>query len=423
MGDVEATAVIDTTRGRAGRAAQQALGGLPRPFWVLWTGTLINRLGFFVEPFMALYLSSARHLPLTTVGAVLASYGAGSVSSQLIGGALTDRIGRRATLTFGMLANAAALLGLGYARGLPSLVVASVALGVTIDMYRPAASALVADLVPAADRARAYGLLFWAVNLGFSVAMVLGGTLARAGFTSLFWIDAVTCAVFGLLVWRALPETLPAAREDGAAHERGGFATALSDPVLVSFTLLTLLVMCVYMQAYTTLPLAITRAGLSPQAYGIAMAVNGLVIVAAQPVAGAWLQRRDHVTILTCGIVFTGLGFGLMALASTVWQYAACVAVWTVGEILDNAAASAVLAGLAPARLRGRYNGVFGLAFSLGYLIAPIAGTRLLAHGGPVLWTACAAACAVAAAWQLALGPAIRRREGDAGAVATGRSG
>jgi MFS family permease len=81
------------------------------------------------------------------------------------------------------------------------------------------------------------------------------------------------------------------------------------------------------------------------------------------------------------------------------------------------------LPGLVPPRLRGRYNRVFGLAFSLGYLIAPIAGTRLLAHGGPVLWTACAAACAVAAAWQLALGPAIRRREGDAGAVATGRSG
>ena len=114
------------------------------------------------------------------------------------------------------------------------------------------------------------------------------------------------------------------------------------------------------------------------------------MIVAAQPVAGAWLQRRDHTLVLTGGIVCTGLGFGLTALASATWQYAACVAVWT---------------------------------FSLGYLIAPIAGTRLLAHGGPALWLSCAAACAVAAAWQLALGPAIRRREGDAGAVATGRSG
>jgi MFS family permease len=340
---------------------------------------------------------------------------------QLAGGVLTDRLGRRATLTAGMLANAAALLGLGYARGLAPLFAASVAVGVTIDMYRPAAAALVADLVPAADRARAYGLIFWAVNLGFSVAMVLGGTLARTGFTTLFWIDAVTCAACGLLVWRAVPETLPATREGEAA--RGGFAAALRDPLLVSFTLLTLLVMCVYMQAYTTLPLAMTGSGLPPRDYGIAIAVNGLVIVAVQPVAGAWLSRRDHTAVLACGIVCTGLGFGLTALASATWQYAACVAVWTIGEILNGAVASAVIAALAPPRLRGRYNGVFGLAFSLGYLIAPLAGTRLLAHGPPVLWLACAATCGVAAAWQLALGPAIRRRERDAGTGATFRSG
>jgi hypothetical protein len=75
MGDVDATAVVDTSRGRAARAAQQALGGLPRPFWVLWTEPLVNRLGFFVEPSLVLYLSSARHLALAEVGAVLASYG------------------------------------------------------------------------------------------------------------------------------------------------------------------------------------------------------------------------------------------------------------------------------------------------------------------------------------------------------------
>jgi len=49
-------------------------------------------------------------------------------------------------------------------------------------------------------------------------------------------------------------------------------------------------------------------------------------------------------------------------------------------------------------------------------------GTRLLAHGQPVLWLSCAGACAVAAAWQVALGPAIRRREGTAEGGATDRS-
>jgi MFS family permease len=419
---MEATTVAPAPAARGARrpvwvAAQRAVGGLPRPFWVLWTGTLINRLGMFVEPFLALYLSGSRHLSLTLVGGVLASYGAGSVFSQLIGGALADRIGRRATLTAGMLANAAALLGLGYARGLWPLVGAAAAVGVTVDVYRPASSALVADLVPAAQRTRAFGLLFWAVNLGFSVAMVLGGTLARAGFTPLFWADAATCAVFGLLVWRAVPETLPAAHPD--EHRDGGFRDVLRDRLLVSFFLVMLIATSVYMQAYTTLPLAMSGSGLPAQAYGFAMAVNGIVIVALQPVAGAWLERLDHARVIACGIVFFGVGYGLTALASTTWQYASCVGIWTIGEILANGTAVAVVSGLAPPRLRGRYNGVFGLAFSLGYLIAPIAGTRLLAHGRPALWLSCAAACAVAAAWQLALGPAIRRRQRAAEGSAT----
>jgi dipeptide/tripeptide permease len=94
-----------------------------------------------------------------------------------------------------------------------------------------------------------------------------------------------------------------------------------------------------------------------------------------------------------------------------VGQYAACVAVWAVGEILITNIAPVVVAALAPERLRGRYSGVFGMTFSLGYLIAPLAGTRLLAAGRPVLWLCCAALCAVVAVAQLALGPAIRRRE------------
>jgi MFS family permease len=302
-----------------------------------------------------------------------------------------------------------------------SLIAASAAVGLAVDMYRPASSALVADMVPAAERTRAYGLLFWAVNLGFSVAMVLGGTLARAGFAPLFWADAFTCAVFGVLVWRAVPETLPAARDAGA-KAGGGFATVARDPLFVAFVLLILVAECVYMQAYTTLPLAMSGSGLPAQAYGLAMAVNGIVIVAVQPVTGAWLGRADKATMIACGIGLFGLGFGLTALASATWEYAVCVAIWTLGEILTNATAFALVAELAPPRLRGRYNGIFGLAFSVGYLIAPLAGTRLLAHGRPALWLSCAGVCAAAAAGQLALGPAFRRREAAAGAGATDRS-
>src|SRR5258708_39536330 len=70
-------------------------GGLPRLFWVLWTGILINRLGTLVEPFLGVYLVAVRGFSVTAAGAVLAVYALGSMVSQILGGWLADRLGRR----------------------------------------------------------------------------------------------------------------------------------------------------------------------------------------------------------------------------------------------------------------------------------------------------------------------------------------
>ena len=359
------------------------LGGLPKSFWVLWTGTLVNRLGTMVLPFLALYLTSGRGLSVATAGTMLALLGVGQVFSQLIGGALADRIGRRATLTGGMLATGAIMLVLGYVERLELIAAAALVLGLALDVFRPATQSIVADLVPGADRTRAFGLLLWAINLGFSIAMVLGGTMARAGFTTLFWVDAVTCALFGLLVWRAVPET----RGGGRSREPGGFADVVRDRVMVGLMLVSLMVAFVFLQSLATLPLAMREDGLSPAAYGLVMAVNGIVIVIVQPLVGHRLGRWDPSRVLTFGILLTGLGFGATALASTTLTYAACAVFWTLGEIVIQSVGVAIVAELAPSHLRGRYNGAYGTAAGLAAFVAPLGGTQLLVLGAPVLWT------------------------------------
>jgi MFS family permease len=147
---------------------------------------------------------------------------------------------------------------------------------------------------------------------------------------------------------------LPAATAGADGHQADGVGgargqehcgTVLRDRLLVSCFLLMLIETSVYMQAFTTLP------------YGFAMAVNGIVIVALQPVAGAWLGRHDHATVIACGIAFLGLGYALTALASTTWEYAGSVGVWTIGEILANATAVAVVSAMAPPRARSRRRG------------------------------------------------------------------
>ena len=75
-----------------------SLAGLPSGFWWLWSSTLVNRLGTFVYPFLTLYLTATRGYSPATAGLVVSSYGIGSMAGSLLGGELSDRVGRRATL-------------------------------------------------------------------------------------------------------------------------------------------------------------------------------------------------------------------------------------------------------------------------------------------------------------------------------------
>jgi MFS family permease len=374
---------------------------------VLFSGTLINRLGYVIEPFLALYLVRGRELPITTVGYVVAAFGLGAFASQPIGGYLADRVGRRLTIVGGLVGSAAAFLTLGAARDIWALTGAAVLAGLMIDLYRPAVAALVADLVPPEDRPRAFGLLHWAINVGVSAAGILGGFLAQRSYWLLFALDALTCLVFAVMAWRALPETRPLP----APGHGGGYATALTDRLLVALALLTLVDAAVYLQSFLALPLAMSADGLGPAAYGIVLAVNPIVLIVLSPLALPWLTGLPPVPVYAASSLVTGIGFWLTAFADSLAAYAGTVVVWTLGEIAFTAVWPAIVTGIAPEGLRGRYHGVIGLAYGGAAFIAPLVGARVLHDlGSGAVWTGCLIASVVTGAGIVALGPQLRIR-------------
>ncbi|HEX4222992.1 MAG TPA: hypothetical protein VHZ97_11550 [Pseudonocardiaceae bacterium] len=129
-----------------------------------------------------------------------------------------------------------------------------------------------------------------------------------------------------------------------------------------------------------------------------------------QPLLIGWLGRFDHTKVAAIGMALVGTGFGLTVFASSLPSYVGVVLVWTIGEILFAGFRPTITANLAPAHLRGRYSGVYGFAWSMSSLVAPLLGTTLLNRSAATLWLACALIGLVAAAGQLLLGPAIRRR-------------
>ena len=396
-------------RGRFASVWTARVGGLPRTFWVVLAGQLVNRLGGFVQPFLALYLAEARGLSLSQVGAVLAAYGLGGIASQGIGGTLTDRIGRRSTLLAGMLSSAATLMLLGAARGFGLLLVAALVAGTSVELYRPAAAAVIADVVPSRDRPRAYGLWFWVINLGFSGAALMGGLAADLGYTWLFVIDAASCLAFAVVIARAVPETRPAATPGSAAG--GGFGGVLRDRLMMALCGTNLLLALVFMQAFFTLPLVMRSDGLSPAVYGAVLALNGVAIVLLQPVVLPWLTRLDRSTVLAVAQGLTGAGFALFAFADSAVAYGVVVVVFTLGEIGNASVASALVADLAPDHARGRYQGTYGATFGLAAMVAPLAGTLTLEHVGEgALWLGCLTAGVAMAVAQLLMRPAVLAR-------------
>ncbi|WBC12660.1 MFS transporter [Micromonospora sp. WMMA1998] len=402
---------------------QETAGGLPRAFWYLWTGTLINRLGSFILVFLAIYLTQERDFSASQAGLVIGLWGVGGAVGTTVGGTLTDRWGRRPTLLTAHLGAATMMVALGLARPLWAVAVGALLLGTFAEAARPAFGAMMVDVVPEKDRLRAFSLNYWAINLGFACAAVLAGFAAQAGYLLLFLVDATTTVVTALIIFTRVRETRatptgPVVR--GASAPAGALRTILADRVFLGFVALNLLAALVFLQHISMLPIAMGDSGLSPATYGSVIALNGVLIVVGQLFVPRLIRGRSRSHVLALAALVMGVGFGLTAFADTVWLYGLTVLIWTLGEMLNSPSNATLIAELSPAALRGRYQGVFSLSWQLAGAAAPILGGLVREHAGnSALWLGCAGIGAVAAVAHLVSGPARERRAARLRAVGT----
>ncbi|MCP3136026.1 MDR family MFS transporter [Pyxidicoccus xibeiensis] len=398
------------------QAVRSLVGGLPRTYWVLWTGTLINRLGGFVVPFLALYLTRQRGFTVEQAGLVASLHGAGTVLAGPLGGTLADRLGRRITLAGGLWLGAGGMLFLGFSREPFWIAVAAFTLGTVGELYRPAVSAAIADVVPPADRTRAFSLLYWVINVGFAAALPIAGLMTRYGYLLLFIADAITTFLYGCAIWVLLPETRPTRPEGEAAPARsssavGSVLAPFKDPVFIAFGVPVFAVALIFFQGHMALPLDLSQRGLTEAQFGMVLAVNGVLIVLLQPFIGGTVARLKRSTALALAAVLTGVGFGLHALSASMGLAMLAVVVWTLGEIAQAPVAPTVVADLAPTELRGTYQGAYNMLWGLAACAAPALGGQMLGRfGATALWLVCLAVGVVAAVWHLAIAGARRRR-------------
>lgn len=368
------------------RALAANLRLLPRAAWILFGGTFINRFGTFVMPFLAIYMSRQGFTP-AQAGLAVSSYGGGHIVASMLGGHLADRIGRRHTIALSMFASTAAMLALSQARALVAIIALSFLVGMAAELYRPAASALLGDLVPPEQRIAAFGMYRFAINLGFAAGPATAGFLANHSFFYVFAGDALTSFIYGIVALLLLPHGIRSEQKDELPAE--GLRVALRDRAFLYFLAATLCLTFVEFQLHSTIPLYIASIGYTPATYGMLLSINGLMIVVFELVLTAWTQRLPAQPLIALGYGLTGIGIALTGMAESVPALVATVVVWTVGEMIYAPVSGAYVSGLAPERFRGRYMGIWHSMFSAGMLLGPVIGTWIYGRNPAALWWTC----------------------------------
>ena len=364
---------------------------------MLFAGTFINRVGTFVWPFLTIYLTRQGH-SLTAAACAVGAFGVGSAGGSLLGGWLADHLGRRHTIVLGSAAAAVAVMLLYAAGSLPAVIVATLFMGAASGTYHPAASALLADVVPPALRVRAYAAFRLAANAGFACGAALGGVLANYSYFWLFAGDALTTLLYAAVALVALPHGLRG--QTRQAPWSAALRQVRQDRAFHALFAAVFLSSLIFMQFGTTYSLHVISAGLTldlfgwslrPEAiYGLLIGWNGVMVALCELPLSGWTQRFHPGRTMAVGYVLLGGGFALNGFAHSLPLLFAAMTIFTLGEIISVPVSNAYVARLAPEPMRGRYLGTLALAWNSSAIFGPYLGSRLMKISPSCLWTACA---------------------------------
>jgi MFS family permease len=390
----------------------------PRTFWTLVTITFIDRVGgAMLFPFFALYLTRKFGVGMTEVGVLFAVFSLSGFISTTIGGALTDRLGRKGIVIFSLIASSVSAVSMGLVPSFSAFFVLAMTVGILSDLAGPAHNAMVADILPEEQRAQGYGIIRVAFNLSVTIGPVIGGLLATRSYLALFLADAIISLITATLVWRFMPETKPERKagepQESMAGTFGGYFRVLRDLPFLLFMGTCILMTLVYMNMNTTLGVYLRDAHSVPEAgYGYILSLNAAMVVLFQFWITRRIEKRPPLLMMALGTALYAIGFGMYGFVSTYVFFLLAMVIITIGEMIVAPVGQALVARFAPEEMRGRYMAVFGYSWGISFMIGPyLAGVVLDNFDPRFLWYAAGIIGALAVAGFLGLHRRVETRE------------
>lgn len=373
--------------------------GLPISVYVIFVSSIINNMGNFVMPLLAMFLKFKAGMDASIVGVIVALNSLIGMFGSIIGGKLIDRIGRKKIFivfrTLSGVCTASAAIFINNEIVITAIIMlASLLHSFSLSAY----STMIADLTEGEQRKAGYSLEYIAINIGYSVGPLLAAFLFNNFLVWLFLGDAITTFISIILVAVFVPETMPSKEKileknshKQEAAEQGSLLRALiRRPALAVFSLIMVLYFIVFSQFSFGLPLQAgdtfgVKAG--PTIYGILLTINAVMCSTLTVFITAAIKNIKPSLSIALGGVFYVIGFGMIFFISTPFMFIVSTIIWTLGEIMVSTNTSVYISEHTPISHRGRFNSIFPIIRKLGFMGGPlIAGFYVRYLGLKNLW-------------------------------------
>ncbi|WP_099156581.1 MDR family MFS transporter [Virgibacillus ndiopensis] len=356
--------------------------------------TLFNMLFWMYFPFLTIYFSDA--LGLIEAGIMMTAPSIISIFGSMIGGYIADQFGRRTIMLIGsfMQAGFFALFALSFSYWIDYFAFIGISLGKSL--YRPASTAMVADLVPKEKRRSVFATFASAKNLGAVFGPVIGAVLFFQYRVELLWTCTLVTLLYSIAIFFMIRETMPLvkrAREQNNTvisvmkDQWVSYSVILRDKVfflyiiggiLITISIMQLdLYLALYVKNYVPAQMlfameewSITLS--SEHVFGWMIGLNGLLFVLCVIPITRILENWSDRNMLILSACLSGFGMFLVGFTTSAWLLFGITVILTLGEIIHSPVVQNFVSKYAPENARGQYMGASDLQFSIGRFIAPL---------------------------------------------------
>lgn len=366
-----------------------------------------------VLPFLTLYLTEDQRLPPSTAGLTLTIYGISAIIIAPLAGRLSDRVGALRIMKLSLLLSGAILLLFPWVPAPYGIFVVTALWAFTSEAFRPPSMAVIGDLAGPELRKAAFALCRLAINLGMSIGPVAGGFLAMYSFKLLFYVDASSSLMAGLLLILLPLQIARATTEQPSKTSALKYTDVLKDRRFRTFLIAMLPIELVFFQPLAAMPLFLVHdLHMTEAGFGALLAINTVIIILVEVPLNAAMADWSHRWAIALGALLVGIGFGALVFVNGVVGAAITVVIWTFGEMILLPASSAYVSDIAPREQAGAYMGLYTMGFSIALAIGPWLGTAVMQRFGPsAVWIG-TLVCGVLTAVVILQLPSARARPG-----------